>query len=808
MLSLLLAVSISSQQIGQFFDLPIGVPLSVSSFNTPGSDPALGEGGWYVPELTNAIIRTERWNITANGTPIEGDSFIPYHAGGTYDIEEAEADIFNALAPSSYEYVGSDPSTVDGDESDDELSFSFYSVYRTDGGEYGTMDFFATAIRVITNQLVETGRYIPRSPRLTPEVMAGVNSTFEGFFERQYYAGQGQSNIWDVTQWGPRTDFKRFWFDPYWMRSGGTNANDRYLYNGWDYSTNRTMTTRRLVDYDAINSLGGRILNTCKMHDFSLVGPVRPGWIDSAESDVATSDCYWSTTDTKILDGASIVPSFTWVENPMIYADWSKCSQVMSVFDDDSVWTINWRSYPTVAMMADVHFGQSRFIWDWFDAKPDMIDDVSFGDLIATNFPHADPYAITNGTRRLFSDRLCCMNQALSLMDRTYHVPDIAYPTEGTNTTYHNQLWYTGHTTGTATFDTDHYNLTSFGTITWDSPVSTNWSNSSYRQSSGEAIHNYISTTRTEDSAVVGYTQPVPSPFTPEYGIEQELVDEAIAAGLVINEGDFVSLAIQFNRIVAGGVVVTFWVNNETTGEYNELNRVMPFSMTNCTVDVYYQYRRAYDYTRTFGVIDLGPTQPGWQAGDRLKAAKMGSVVGVHRQSGNVSGGISQVMSWSSKSNAEYKSKETAYNTRSTLLLDAIDDLRAGYGRFVTHYGVDPTLWASIIPINGGDCNRVRNSIVLNSAEIKFEEKYVCVAWGHCDSEGHFSVEGYESWPNDGSYDYSLEWRPICSPYVTAESITKDSPQQSETDGLRTDAKIGIVTRVDWNWKTLKRGSD
>jgi len=789
-----LAASLSSESIGTFFTLPSWMPQSnISSHDTPGSDPASGTGGWYVAETTNGVVLANTWKIyDSEETLIEDYENPEYQGGGiwyqTYPPRRVE--------PQEYEYRRLVPDFIEGDENIESMSWD------VEYDEPFAMRSYH-AIRDRSIGPVPTGRYVPRSPRLTPDVMAGVYSTFEAYCERQYFALQGQSNVWDTTVYGPRNNTKRFWFDPH------TNECE-FVWEAFSHtSSNRTVKTRRLVEYGNIDKLAHYMRNKLCGNSFVMFGARRPGWVNACENESLSyydHGAWWGTTDTSIFSDQRIVPELVWVRDPTysIRDQWKGCSMCLGNLSSDfNVWEMSQHNVPLYKMMEKLDFGQTDYYPSWCYGG---VVTNTVRDQIEASYPHADGWAITNDTRRLYSDRLCCINQVLGLMDRTFHEPEIVYPTTGTNTTYYNELRCRGVSGGTPTFSSDRYVIGSFTPVAWGQDVITNRISESSSQSSGSAYHHRVSKTATNADVEFDFADASVAPsITPEYGIENELVAHAIDLGLYV-EGCYVTVIINFERTTQNGILseVTVDRRNQTLPyDYRRFSWPFDTNITNVSVAAFYSYARQYNYARTTGNLGLGPTQPGYQAGNRFGSAKIGRVIGIHRKSGNVTTAL-DTMSWTSGSIAEYDSGESSYNSRGGLVEIVRSTIGTAYNRFVNHYGLNPTSWQNIIPINQRDADEVRDSVTINNAELTYEGDCTCEMYGYYTG-GIITVSEY-GWESRSGHGEG--WRPIAVAKLNVTDYTKSQPTQTESDGLATDTKVGAITRVDWNWKTLKRTED
>jgi len=796
----ILAATLSSTDIDEFFTLPSWMPTTVSSHDTPGSDPA-GGGGWYVEE---------------------------------YD----------------------------------------------------------------TNS-VSTGSYVPRSPRLSPEIQAGVLSTFAAYCERQYYASQGQSNVWDEATWGPHNSKKAFWFDPtayytlttttYWKVStpfgnfdsvyisyyrgigyyiGNVAANVVHsLYGAIDslspeyiqspdgimtlsgsfvmnYSklsslstilttnvtftawrkvttnfhggvefayqpTNRVISSRRLVEYDNMKHLADYLLGDFSYNCFAIQAPLRPGWL-SGTGDYYRRRMFWSTTDDTVLDGDDIVPSFdTWTQFAYDHSDWRKCSQTFRCLANDEVWdrfddSSNLREHPTSMIMDEVGYGE--YGSDNEKCEPDSVP-VSMKGLIETNFPHADGCAITNDTRRILSDRLCCMNQLLGLMDRTYHVPEVVYPARGTNIVFRNVAAASGTARITGYTRTESKELSAtVSAPSWTSTGTDNSRTDTSVDADDNAVHMRVSGTSTIVSAGAASTNHW------QVGVSDEIVQEVLnycrEELFDIEEGQEFELVFQgLSGIweIQGGYCGHIkwalkidgeeWINGEVIHADFPPETMLNVAMT---------YTRQYTYAGSVGSPHFLVTQPGSQGFTR-SSSKYGRIVGVHYKH-EYDSSLSILRYDRRYSTCNYKSYSDKYESRNELLSVVEGGSQEASTYFTHRYGVGPTIWESIIPIDETDFNNVKASLrVVNCHIMCMRTGWQTVVTGNIIDGGEHEITSvYSTSQVEGK---SIRGYAGLLARDTTVGTTYDSPSQVERQPLSMDAKVGIITRVDWDWKTLKRNN-
>lgn len=259
---------------------------------------------------------------------------------------------------------------------------------------------------------VKSGNWIHRGMLPSEGALAAVYNTFGGYYERMYYASQGQSNVWNTAHFGPtnRQDFQSML---------------------WDYQpTNRNVRTRRLFEADNVLALreqiGRMIPRFCSDDGASFV--YRPGWIADPSGSSAHL-AWWSSRQISCLP---CVGAFDWRENifdsiSRFPKEWSKsaiCLGHLKARPEDPRPPMVWKT-----VLEDM----------LFDGDPlrDRLDEieypktVSFEGLVSNIFPHASGKFRPESTRRLFPEDLALVNQTLSLMDITYHIPEVGDYTNG-----------------------------------------------------------------------------------------------------------------------------------------------------------------------------------------------------------------------------------------------------------------------------------------------------------------------------------------------------------------------------------------
>lgn len=779
--AILLAAGLSSAGVGTFFTLPPSLPADVSSHETPGSDPSDG-AGWYVDEY-ETVGGFSPWSVTYNGRDRGHALGEPFQdASGAWVV----TNILGFSAWHTQRLVWSPAETIAAGDDALELSWSIHrSGYKTqwdaDRYSYSADDHVYTARRtVLEPERRPTGRKVPRAARLTPGVCSSVCATFDGLYERLYYASQGQSNVWNVAEYGPRTAREFDFHAPEW---GGVWVCE---------PSDRNVTSRRLLEYDNIAACADYMRGGLMSVDEAPV--FRPGWLrDSSMSDGLL---WWSTT-ASVIPG-DIVPAFGWTTDPTraLRDRWSKCGRSFADLARDDCWGDHDRyELPGDRLMGRVGFGQSGYDTS---ACRSSSTNLTFAGMIETVYPSADGMSATNATRRLYSHRLCGMNQALGLMDRTWHVPEIVYPTIGTNVSYRSWREYRG----TLPVDVSPSSgSASFGDLSWGE--SSDGDRRSYGPgvSSGQAMHYRMSGTSTGSELSCICT-----------GLPSAVFDlQAVAALLPSGLTRGVATLNMFDAVYRDGVVtLSFYVSTDDADRGHdsyERSVTVAIPATNVTADVVLRYERAYGYRHTVGTPYLGHTQPGfeaWQTG-RVKESRVGSVTGVIVRHAEAA---LEEMGARSGDEYAYKSAETSYGTRAGLSSEIARAAADGAARFGDMIGVNPADWQSVIPIDADDVLRVRDSVRPLSAVLSFGQRVQSVSVFLEFGPGGVTVKDVAAWYADGNVDYQAKLPISIGSLEMSVSFAKDSARQVERTPASADVKVGALTRVDWSWRCLSRQDD
>lgn len=809
--ALLIAATLQSAQIGEFFTLPAWLPRTVGSHDTPGSDPLYNPtNGWYVAEYTNALSRSS-WTCSCFGiTSVRDLDFL--EGNSEWRIYYAVDEMLRMAYPEGeFGITDVTPAYVGGPYEREIIDIGNVVVsnwYGTALIEVARSPFYATR----NTTPVPTGRRVPRAARLTPEVQASVNSTFEGWCERLYYASQGQSNVWDTAVYGG-TSPSTFRFPSYYV-----DEVPRY-----SIASNRTVTTRRLIEHTNICEYATIFLDYHKQRwEFETS---KPGWVPYS----GNAFIYWSSTAPALRehgDSRAFIPTFSDVADPTAGStadEWKISCPTFCRLKGDDVWErdawewSNPEPHPCIDLMSNVSFNQpfyhpERCAWA-------NTNNLTMAYLITNAYPFVRSGGITNETRRLISDRLCEMNQYLGLMNSTYVVNTLTYPTEGTNTHYETEVTCEGIPSVSWTWNPYQHEFEgTFGGIEWLSPQETNRITKSSRQQSGCIHHRIEGTTTSYELDTYGreYSIPIPGPTSDDV--------ESIASSFLYDLGrDHVYFEMEIVPEYWNGTprityTVTEWIlpTEESGTVASEVTNVYHFTVvpdSNSIGRVNSVYTRSYSYAHTFGDMVIGATQPGRDAGDRAITNMLGIVTGIHYREDSIPDSLSNMYWYDVWSHSIYGSRQLAYSTRADIIRElqtSADGLL--FAKVISMYGWNPTDWRNIIQIT--DEARVRQSTQLTNIRLNvqqntrepfgapaktrvlgwcFSEPYRCEVYSVETeySEGRTEIGYCDFWAGCPTFEYENE-----------------TPNEYEHDGLAVDAKLGVITRTDWNWKSLRRTDD
>ena len=461
--------TITTVRQSPFFSYPTWWTRGAGSSDTPGSC------DWYVPGVTG-LTYAVGFDVAVNGTvntnlvmaPMEGmfpddEGFYNWHFplvdGDDYAPESDTRLHVKSTAPIGAQWFG---------QHEERVGTNVVLVANT---------YTATASQFM-NATWYTGFWQGRAARLTPQVLAGVNSTFEGLYERMYYASQYGGTNWTVSAmngWGGTT--------PATFRLDGaadTNDLDRSHLQDYHCPTDgrkrtmpRKLFTRRLTELENILRFTGEadayrfrqmcgtncppsgsgvagviggVFDRSRNRDFRVQRPTWPDvWV-------------WSTSMFDDLDGEQEIPSVAWTENPWEAGGgddiWLKCCRPLRALAGVSsrgvtnyVHEFNWpigNAFSAIGYGEDFWFRDKRRGRMVYDSTNAVIRHT-FDSMLTNFYPSV---CTTNGetfaTRRLQFDDLARANQRLSALDRTIMEDQVAHTNHYLGLTWHTEMSVTG----------------------------------------------------------------------------------------------------------------------------------------------------------------------------------------------------------------------------------------------------------------------------------------------------------------------------------------------------------------------------
>lgn len=253
--------------------------------------------------------------------------------------------------------------------------------------------------------------------RITEQTLSAVESVFEAYHERVFYASEGRSNTWDRSVYGPRpsgSDLLDQWF---------TNTTDIatnvFIYSTWTNAYQRAVPdSRRLLEFDNLFRLSEWIRPFVERR-------TGPPWLDKGTT--------WGT-DRDIMFGSSWgpadgdLPSVDWTPNQSFRPDLaSSCVPLCycmtnSVFGPDeqtadgflwdvlkdldsnfnALYRIEGGPLPTYAVNTNGYLAEWHNLRSWTNSAASK---MSVPGIITNHFPLSGPEAgMTNLTRRLVPD--------------------------------------------------------------------------------------------------------------------------------------------------------------------------------------------------------------------------------------------------------------------------------------------------------------------------------------------------------------------------------------------------------------------
>lgn len=191
---------------------------SVVAEDTPGSSE------WYVP--VDKLKLPTRWRITRNGHTVTNSS-----GGSRIAIAPTTGlwprDEWNDVYVRDW-YCGYDVANVDyvrlpGESDPEPRYFNLMSPEMFNLTWYTYVDstnyrYSATACQKdnyeVSNLYPGRELFKPKSSRFDSVARSALLASYEAYYERLYYASQGQRNEWDPDDWGETSDPQKFDFNP------------------------------------------------------------------------------------------------------------------------------------------------------------------------------------------------------------------------------------------------------------------------------------------------------------------------------------------------------------------------------------------------------------------------------------------------------------------------------------------------------------------------------------------------------------------------------------------------------------------
>ena len=298
--------------------------------------------------------------------------------------------------------------------------------------------------------------------RLDPTEQAAVYAMFDAYCERCYFPNVGLSNVWNEAKYGPEcrgsSGLDKFQFAP---TSGYTRTAFWY-----DPDTNRTVRTRRLVEYSNIR----RLCEALRLEPATMLDLYRPSWYRSNAS------IFWSSTllDDLDLEHGQVeeFPEIGWMTKEEFLRSedmyfWGNVALYFSNLKYERRDPVNWTDSDTALdrclirpVLDDIGLGDpptSSYLYTLgylppsyrltnttFDVvgRGTAVTNVDEGTYLVTNVVvagegfatniveknyavtniswHVGLEGVTNTTHRLISKNCAAIGLALSALDRTY----------------------------------------------------------------------------------------------------------------------------------------------------------------------------------------------------------------------------------------------------------------------------------------------------------------------------------------------------------------------------------------------------
>lgn len=435
--------SLLSTRRFEFFDVP-----PVESTDTPGSV------DWYVPGVTGRTYSVG-FTIYVNGTVNTDLVMAPMR--GMFPDEKGFYCWNLPLVDDDEYYPGSD--TILRTDATAPFGAKWWGQHEERSGDDTTMiiNDYTARVSQFTNATWYTGFWRGRAARLTPKVCAGVFSTFEGLYERMYYASQYGGTNWTVSAtngWGGTTpetfrldgaagtnDWRDSFFQDYHNPTDGVRRTMRRVLN----PSHRLIEIENIARFTGEGNVWSLCGTNCPPGGIGIVGGIdrimnhllhptrqtfrisRPTWPEVWQ---------WSSSMLDDLDGEQEIPTVAWTENPWEAGGgdgvWLKCcrplralggtTNVVRAFD----WPVG-RAFSEIACGEDFWYKGQDAAGLVYDSTNALIRHTFDGML--TNFYRTcrDVYEENIFSRRLKINALARANQRLSALDRTIMDGQVAH---------------------------------------------------------------------------------------------------------------------------------------------------------------------------------------------------------------------------------------------------------------------------------------------------------------------------------------------------------------------------------------------
>lgn len=323
--------------------------------------------------------------------------------------------------------------------------------------------------------------FMPRAPRLSQTSRDSLVSTFDAYFERLYYASQGNKNDWDEDDWGTTSAGPDFEFSPTNVYIATTPRFDiRYPGSETNEHRRRIDPSTRLLDAPNIRRLvanmKGLFPSFLKIEPVSTQATIppqdimdarpfmfRPHWLtdprDYPRGDLYGSSLWWGssapwpaadqTVSTNDLD--VIFPAFDWTEfelpGEFNAIDWSSHSIALDMAIPDT------GTFITMGEQTPIPCAELfRALESMDDSKSSieaLLNEINTYDsgctvlgLLTNAFPRAaktlpsvekafEAYrdGVVDESLRLTTTEIAIANQLFAIMDRTVHIPSMCIVT-------------------------------------------------------------------------------------------------------------------------------------------------------------------------------------------------------------------------------------------------------------------------------------------------------------------------------------------------------------------------------------------